>query len=277
MKIKTILLYRVSLIVTLIHLPSCCFTAIAQDVVVNRVELSIKDASASTTPREDENGVSCALLKIATVNKEVEFSGNVVGEVVNKTNEYWVYMKKGSECITLSAPNYSPITIRFSDYEIGSLQSKTVYNMTVTFKQLAGEPEKGSKSNLSYEECRIAAKSGSPSAFVDLGKCYLYGLGTNENSSEAVRWFDKAAKSGHTEALHLMGDSYFYGLGSPKNYEIAVEYYTKAADKGYAPSLYSLGICYEQGKGVKQNDKKAQKYFALAASKGYAKAKSKIK
>ena len=268
-------LYRVSLFVVLLHIP-CCFTAFAQEIVVDRVELSLKDASASTTPREDENGISCALLKIATVNKNVEFFGNVVGEVVNKTNEYWVYMKNGSECITLSAPYYSPITISFPNYEIESLQSKTTYNITITFKRPITE-EKKSKSQLSFEDCRIAAKSGSPSALVDLGKCYLYGLGTNENPSEAARLFDKAAKSGYIEAIHLLGDSYFYGLGNPKNYEIAVEYYTKAADNDYAPSLYSLGICYEQGKGVKLNEKKAQKYFIQAANKGYAKAKNKIR
>lgn len=270
---KRNVLYRVSLIMILLHVPYC-FTIIAQEIVVDRVEVSIRDASAATIPREDENGMACALLKIATINKEVEFSGEVVGEVVNKTNEYWVYMKMGSKCITLSAPNYPHFTISFPDYEIESLQSKTTYNLTITFKRPINEGN--NKSQLSFEECRIAAKSGTPSALVDLGKCYLYGLGTNENASEAARLFDKAAKSDHPEALHLMGDSYFFGLGNPKNYELAVEYYAKAADKDYAPSLFSLGMCYEQGKGVKQNDKKAQKYFIQAANKGYSKAKNKI-
>lgn len=263
--------YEVSLIVTLLF--SLCYSMIsAQDIIVKSMELSLRDASASTMSRVDENGVPCSLLKVATINANVQFTGNVVGDVENKTNEYWVYLKSGSEKITISSPSFSPITVLFSDYEIEALLSKRTYNMTLVFNTTKNDV----KPQLSYSECLIEAQSGSPSAIVNLGKCHLYGIGTSENPSEAARCFYKAAQAGDAEAIHLMGNSYFYGLGNPKNYEIAVEYYTKAAKKEYAPSLYSLGECYELGKGVKQNKQKAKKYFVEAANRGYFKAKTKL-
>jgi TPR repeat protein len=246
----------------------CSFNSLAQNVVVKNVETSLKDASASTNPRIDENGISCALLKVFTLDRNVQFSGNVVGPVENKTNEYWVYLKKGSSEVNVSSPAFSKMLISFDDYGIGPLQSKVTYNMTLTFQE---------NKQLSYSECKIAAESGSATDLVNLGKCYLYGIGINEAPQEAVRWFEKAARQGDVEAIHLIGDSYFYGTGNPRNYEIAIENYTKAANKGYAPAIYSLGVCYEQGKGVKQNMRKAIKYFKSAAEKGFLKAMNKVK
>lgn len=264
--------YGVSLIVAVLFFSFHCRIN-AQDIIVKSFELSLSDLSASTMSRLDENSIPCSLLKVATINKNVQFIGNVVGAVENKTNEYWVYLKSGSEKITISSPSFSQITILFSDYEIEPLLSKRTYNMTLVFKT----PKDDVKPQLSYSECLIAAQSGSPSAIVNLGKCHLYGIGTNENPSEAARCFEKAAQTGNVEAIHLMGNSYFYGLGNPKNFEIAVDYYTKAAKLNYAPSLYSLGECYEFGKGVKQNVQKAKKFYTEAANKGYTKAQERIK
>lgn len=263
---------RVSLILILLFF-SCHSVISAQDIIVKSLLLNLRDISASTAPRMDENGIPCALLKVATINDRVQFSGNVIGNVENKINEYWVYMKSGTEEVTVSTPSCSQVTISFADYDINSLQSKLTYNMILIIQ----EPNNYVDSQMSYSECLIAAQSGSPSALVNLGKCCLYGIGTYENPSEAARYFEMAAKAGNVEAIHLIGNSYFYGIGNPKNYKIAVEYYIEAANKKYAPSLYYLGVCYEQGKGVKQNEKKAQKYYMEAANEGYSKAQSKLK
>lgn len=266
---------KLALLFILFYTPCC----VAQDIVVKSVELSLRDASASTNPRVDGDGMSCALLKVVAVNKHIQFGGDVVGTVENKTNEYWVYMKRGSQKVTISAPSFSTMTISFKDYDIESLQSKATYNIVLYFPNQSNVAElKNSRTqNLSYSECKVAAESGSPSALVDLGKCYLYGLGTMENPNAAARCFDKAAQQGYAEAMHLMGDSFFNGIGNPKNYEIAFDYYSKAAKMDYTPSIYSLGLCYEQGKGVKKNPKKAIKCFKDAANKGHIKAANKIK
>lgn len=250
-------------------------TCIAQNIAVKTIETSIRDASASTKSRLDENGAFCALLKILAVNKDIKFFGNIVGEVENNTNEYWVYMKAGSDSIMILAPTYSPITIFFKEYNIDALESKTTYNLVLEFTNNI-TTRNLCKKELSYTECVINAQSNSLVDIVNLGKCFLYGIGVEENPNEAARLFERAAKKGDAEAMYLMGNSFFYGLGNPKNYEIAIDYYRKAVEKGSPSAMYSLGVCYELGKGVKQNKKKAEKFYKCAADKGYTKAINKL-
>ena len=69
--------------------------AIMLSIAINAQELKVKsireathDLSARTQARQDLNGNDCALLKVFVVGKGVKFSGNVVGDVVSKDNEY---------------------------------------------------------------------------------------------------------------------------------------------------------------------------------------------
>lgn len=248
----------------------------AQKIITKSVTVNFMDASASTNRRADENGVPCALLKVAAINKNVEFSGDIVGEIENKVNEYWVYMKNGSDKIVVSAPSYSPNTIVFSDYDIDHLESKITYSIVLSFDE-SNFKDSNTNNELAFSKYKEAALTGNPSALVELGKCYLYGLGTLENPSEATRCFDKAAVQGNAEAMFFIGNSFYFAQGNPVDYEKAVNYYTKAAKKDYAPAIYYLGLCYENGKGVTKNSQKAYKYYMEAAKKGYAKAKEKVK
>lgn len=266
--------YRVLLLEALYI--SISLQAFCQNVVVINVAQNIKDASASTNLRKDSEGTACALVKVLCVNKNVQFSGDVVGAIANKTNEYWVYMKKDSEFLTVSAPSCPSETIRFADFGIPPLQSRTTYNITLRFDQTNGKIGGQNESQISFDECLSLAQNGSSAGWRDLGKCYLYGIGTAENPSEAMRCFEKAAKYGDLEAIFLIGNSYYYGLGSPKNYDIAVDYWRKSAKKNHAPSLYFLGLCYEYGHGVKKDVKKSMEYFEKSASLGFSKAKDKL-
>ena len=273
---KNMKYFKLSLFVILLHLIDI-HNCKAQNIIVKDVKLNFTDASASTNPRIDENGIFCALVKIIAVNKDIQFSGNIVGPIENKTNEYWVYMKKGSDNVTITAPSYPSLTIFFKEYNIESLQSKATYNITLSFPKTQEQINTEPKTELSFSECKKLAETGNPADLVNLGKCYLYGIGTIENTSEATRCFEKAAKQGYPDAIYLIGNSYYYGLGNTQNYELAFKYYTDAAKKDYIPAIYSLGLCYEKGKGVKQNTNKAMKHFKYAASKGYTKALNKIK
>lgn len=259
------------LIVAFFSLVQTCSMS-AQELMVKSVELFTQDASASTNPRVDTEGNFCALLKISLVSKNAQFRGDVVGRVENKKNEYWVYMKRGSRFIEIQVPSYKPLRLEFKDSGIKSLQSKTTYGIVLS----AVNTNVTSSTTLSFEECKAAVLSESAEALVNLGKCYLYGIGTSESPSNAVKLFDKAAQKGSAEATYLMGNSYFYGLGNPRNYKIAYKYYQKAAKAEHAPSLYALGVCFEQGKGVEKNEKEASKYIQMAAKLGYQKAITKM-
>ena len=60
----------------------------------------------------------------------------------------------------------------------------------------------------------------------------------------------KAAEQGQARAQDNLGDCYYYGNGIEQDYQTAVEWYRKAAEQRYARAQYDLGYCYEQGQGI---------------------------
>ena len=63
-----------------------------------------------------------------------------------------------------------------------------------------------------------AAEQGFAEAQYELGECYYYGNGIDENETEAVKWYQKAAEQGDTDAQFALGKCYFYGNGIEENY-----------------------------------------------------------
>ena len=104
----------------------------AQELTVKSFVENTKDLSASTSPRNDNNGTPCALIKVRIAAKGVLFEGNVVGNVDYRTSEYWVYMAKGSKRLTLKLEDYLPLDVAFADYAINALESKMTYMLTIT-------------------------------------------------------------------------------------------------------------------------------------------------
>lgn len=250
----------------------------SQDIQVRDFSLKMTDASASTNLRVDDNGNPCSLIKIASLNKNLTFTGGVVGNVANNTNEYWVYISSASAELIIKCPGFSSQRVKFSEYGVDKLEPKATYTMTVV-AQPKTQPQASLKSasatpQLSFEECKAAAKSGDPTALLNLGKCYLMGIGTTESPTEAVRYFEKAADAGNVEAIYRLGNSYYYGIGNPKDYSIAISYFEKASRQDYAAALYALGRCYELGHGVLSNLTEARALYKKAYEKGYSKAKA---
>ena len=94
-----------------------------------------QDLSARTIPCMDLNNVECALVKVQIVGEGVMFSGNVMGDVKYKGNEYWVYMPNGSKRLKVTHPDCLPLEISFDNYGISRLRSKTTYVLTLTKEQ----------------------------------------------------------------------------------------------------------------------------------------------
>ena len=103
----------------------------AQKLTVESFTEKTNDLSASTNPRNDQNGTPCALVKVRIAARGVKFEGNVVGAVDYKTSEYWVYMPKDSKRLTLKLEEYLPLDVTFSDFGINKLESKMTYMLTV--------------------------------------------------------------------------------------------------------------------------------------------------
>ena len=104
----------------------------AQRLTVENMVANNSDLSARTYERKDQNGSSCALVKVQFAVNEARFEGNVCGEVSYKTGEYWVYMTEGSRELRIKHPNYLPLHITFSDYDINTgVKAKQTYNLVV--------------------------------------------------------------------------------------------------------------------------------------------------
>ena len=123
-----IVIMRISL-VCFLFLISCC--SFSQGFKVKDFKQNMSDGSAFHAPM-DANGHPCGLVKVRTDNAELKFKGDVVGEVENKTNEYWVYMAQGSKQLSILHPNFLPMSIDLDAYGIGEVSSKATYVLTLT-------------------------------------------------------------------------------------------------------------------------------------------------
>ena len=117
-----------------------CHAIFAQGLKVKDVRINMADLSASTALRMDAEGTPCGLVKVQTKMEGMEFGINVVGEVENKINEYWVYLSKGTKEIMLIRPDYLPTMITLSDFGVESIEARTTY--TITLKEENLNPEK---------------------------------------------------------------------------------------------------------------------------------------
>lgn len=101
----------------------------AQHISVSSCRYNPYDLSASTNERKDLNGTPCGLLKIQINKDDLSFDGNVIGKIAYKNGEYWVYLTSGSKSLNIKHPDFMPLTVTFSDFNISSIESKGCYVM----------------------------------------------------------------------------------------------------------------------------------------------------
>ena len=103
----------------------------AQKLNVESFVAKSNDITARTQPRKDINGNDCALIRVQLAASNAVFEGNVIGNVAYNTSEYLVYMAQGSKKLTVKLEGYLPLEVTFQDYDIKSLEPKTVYLLTI--------------------------------------------------------------------------------------------------------------------------------------------------
>jgi len=116
---------------------------------------------------------------------------------------------------------------------------------------------------------RKAAEQGNANAQHNLGNCYYYGKGVEQDYTQAVYLYRKAAEQGNSDAQNALGYCYYNGEGVERDYSQAVYWFRKAAEQGHGEAQYFLGRCYEKGKGVEQNDSLANYWYKKAEESGY--------
>ncbi|QHW00873.1 serine/threonine-protein kinase [Spirosoma endbachense] len=115
-----------------------------------------------------------------------------------------------------------------------------------------------------------------PIAINHLGYMYGTGTGTQQDYSEALRWYWKAADKGYMLSLSNIGALYQNGLGVERDYQKAREYYERAAAAGIAKAKYNLGELYTNGYGVNRNLYEAARWYREGAELGDASAQYKL-
>ena len=110
----------------------CAISIQAQTLDVKSFAVKANDITARTQPRQDINGKDCALVKVQLAAPNAVFEGNVIGNVAYNTSEYLVYMAQGSKKLTVKLEGYLPLEVSFQDYDIGPLEPKTVYLLTIS-------------------------------------------------------------------------------------------------------------------------------------------------
>ena len=87
----------------------------------------------------------------------------------------------------------------------------------------------------SFQLNQSKANQGDTNAQFNLALLYYHGVGTPQDSKQAVYWYTKAAEQGHVNAQYSLGSLYYDGYDEevPQDSKQAFFWYTKAAEQGY--------------------------------------------
>ena len=77
-----------------------------------------------------------------------------------------------------------------------------------------------------------------------------------------------AALRGEKEAQFQTGVMFERGIGTDENQSQAAKWYEKASLQGHMDAQYNIGIMYASGRGVEQNDQFAMMWLASSAKQG---------
>ena len=121
-----------------------------------------------------------------------------------------------------------------------------------------------------FENYLQKARNGVSEAMVNLGYCYEKGIGTEQNSSEAVRWAMRAAGLGESQGMCNLARYYENGNGIEKDQEKANSWYRKAALLENGEAMASLGCNYSNGIGVPRDWAMSCKLWCRAVECGVA-------
>lgn len=134
---------------------------------------------------------------------------------------------------------------------------------------LEKDPEKA------VEFFRAATAQGNPAAECSLARCYIKGIGVEQNTEMAIKHYQSSADKGIADAQAFMGARYQKNLevlNLKQDFVLALKYFKLAADQKNADGYTGLGLCYWNGEGVEKDTKEAVRLFTLGAEAGNAQA-----
>ena len=97
----------------------------AQELKVVGFHADLSMVDAVRFPKEDLNGERCGLIKLGLVLPDAVFEGDIISAEY-KEGEWWIYMAKGSNWLTIKSKTCIPLR-----YEFEGIQSNVTYIMNV--------------------------------------------------------------------------------------------------------------------------------------------------
>ncbi len=125
--------------------------------------------------------------------------------------------------------------------------------------------QNSSAPSITFETLKRLAEQGNSVAQNNLGLRYAQGDGTEQDSTEALKWYLRAAEQGLPEAQNNVGLMYAEGLGAPRTDFEAVRWYRLSALQEFAVAQNNLGWMYDQGRGVERNYEEAARWYRRSA------------
>jgi len=110
-----------------------------------------------------------------------------------------------------------------------------------------------------------SAMQGDGGGLLHLAACYKTGYGVECNTSKFLELLEKSVKAGNVTAMHVLGNLYEDGELVQKNERKAFELYEKAAKRGDSEGQVSLALCYQEGKGTDVSIEKCVYWIRRAA------------
>ena len=124
---KSIAIFLRALVVFLFFILS--LSSFSQGFKVKEFKQNLNDGSAFHAPMDAEDH-PCGLIKIRSDNSDLQFKGDIVGDIENKMNEYWVFVSHNSKSLKICHLNFIPFVVSFADYGI-DITSKATYILTL--------------------------------------------------------------------------------------------------------------------------------------------------
>ncbi|KAG0224578.1 hypothetical protein BGW41_005044 [Actinomortierella wolfii] len=188
-----------------------------------------------------------------------------------------------SENATLIAPNGNPRKggpIGGPDDDINNLEARAQGGDIKAQVALALKYEYGTGTQQNYSEAHKwyfrAAALGSQEARHKLLSFNYDGRITLQSREAVVHWFETTAEQGDVDVQSALGWMYQNGQGVNKDYNKALYWYSKSAQHGNAEAQNSLGWMYQHGQGVKKSYQEAISWYTKAAKQGHAAAQNSL-
>ena len=120
---------RTKLLITLL-LTCIMITGMKAQITVSGM-IETTDFIPGDDQRRDYNEDLCALVKVQVLDEITDVEGNVMGDIVKRGVEKWVYLAEGSKNMKIHLKNSLPVTIKFKDYGVYALKGNRVYILTM--------------------------------------------------------------------------------------------------------------------------------------------------